>query len=651
MSIRTIQGSTLPTKILPGATYLNGEWVRNPSWLPLASITSSDQKFTGLYQINRYANFIALNFTTSGGAQYTVDWGDGSAPQNINSATQANYEYDWNDADLNGTNAPVTFQDSGDTVTRNNHGYLDGMNISFAEIVTTTGIVATQTYYVVNATTNTFQVSDTIGGTPIALTNDGTGTILPYKQVVITVTPVSGNLTVGDLYVKHNQSGLANGYTTGWLDVAFAGSYTTLTIGNSGTNVRQGSLQQGHILSSALTSYADLFRNCFSLQNVIDIKSSATVTNMSGTFQNCTSLQKLSLFDTANVINMSNVFNTCRKLVEVPLFNTSNVANTLGMFSLCSALQKIPLFDLSNVTITSQMFDGCVSLTQVPLLNTANVTNMGSMFNGCASLTQVPLFNTANVTITASMFSECRSLSTVPLFNLSNVTNMGSMFVNCISLQEIPLFDTGNASAVGGMGVMFNNCNALQKLPILNTSNATSLSVAFTSAFNLQEIPELDCRKIGTMFTAPPSVSRIKTTGTIVNFTVSNAKLSNVALNEIYTNLGRVGNVGTANNSVTFQATGDTVTKVGHGFANLDAVRFSTITTTTGISINTNYYVINATANTFQVTSTLTDSAIDLVNNGTGLIANATITVTGNYGTASDDPTIATSKGWVVTGS
>ena len=30
--------------------------------------------------------------------------------------------------------------------------------------------------------------------------------------------------------------------------------------------------------------------------------------------------------------------------------------------------------------------------------------------------------------------------------------------------------------------------------------------------------------------------------------------------------------------------------------------------------------------------------------------AGKTITVTGNYGTASDDPSIATAKGWTVTG-
>ena len=32
------------------------------------------------------------------------------------------------------------------------------------------------------------------------------------------------------------------------------------------------------------------------------------------------------------------------------------------------------------------------------------------------------------------------------------------------------------------------------------------------------------------------------------------------------------------------------------------------------------------------------------------IVTGQTVTVTGNYGTTSDDPTIATAKGWTVTG-
>jgi len=75
---------------------------------------------------------------------------------------------------------------------------------------------------------------------------------------------------------------------------------------------------------------------------------------------------------------------------------------------------------------------------------------------------------------------------------------------------------------------------------------------------------------------------------------------------------------GYAGPAVTFTDTGDLVTRTAHGFVNGDTVRFSSITTTTGISINTTYYVINKTDNTFKVALTSTGSPISLTNNGTG---------------------------------
>jgi len=82
----------------------------------------------------------------------------------------------------------VTFQDAGDTVTRTAHGIADDTPVSFATITSTTGIVTYTTYYVVNATLNTFQVSDTIGGAPRALTTNGSGTML-YGTTIVSIVP------------------------------------------------------------------------------------------------------------------------------------------------------------------------------------------------------------------------------------------------------------------------------------------------------------------------------------------------------------------------------------------------------------------------------------------------------------------------------
>jgi hypothetical protein len=58
----------------------------------------------------------------------------------------------------------------------------------------------------------------------------------------------------------------------------------------------------------------------------------------------------------------------------------------------------------------------------------------------------------------------------------------------------------------------------------------------------------------------------------------------------------------------------DTFTKTNHRFSNGDAVQFAadTIIGTTGISANTTYYVVNASADTFQVSTTPGGSAVNL---------------------------------------
>jgi len=55
---------------------------------------------------------------------------------------------------------------------------------------------------------------------------------------------------------------------------------------------------------------------------------------------------------------------------------------------------------------------------------------------------------------------------------------------------------------------------------------------------------------------------------------------------------------------------------------------------------------------TFSVANCkLSAAALDEIYTNLPIVVGQTITVTGNYGIAGDDPTIATLKGWTVTGS
>lgn len=601
MSVRTIQGSALLPRHTAFANsdigYTESPWVRNPSWLTLPAVGDTDQKFVGLVAVFPESNFLAL---TAAGA-YTVDWGDGVV-ENIATGVQANHEYSFTDADLANTNAPVTLTDAGDLVTRTAHGYSDGRLVIFYNIVSTTGITAGQYYYVINATANTFQVSATVGGSAVALTTNGSATLLPYKQAIVTVTPQAGqSLTALDLNVKNSTSGL-QAYETGWLDMALGSPNFTSTglvlAGNSATqNVRFNLVEQVVIKNlGGVTDMRYRFNAMTSLRS-LPLFDTSLVTNMASMFSGCRNLQEVPFFNTAAVTDMNAMFSNCASLLTVPLFNTSAVTNMSGMFGVCTKLQSVPLFNTSSVTNMSVMFYYCFRLQTVPLFNTAAVTDMANMFNTAYTLEQVPLFNTAAVTNMNAMFSSCFNLRNVPLFNTASVTNMTSMFSTCISLQSVPLFNTAavtlmttmfqgcssldnvpllNTALVTNMRSMFSGCLSLTTLPLLNTAAVTDMQSTFSNCNSLQSVPALTVTAVsssvffGSLFNNCNNLARIQAKNFRSTFSVANCKLSSTALNEIYTNLPTV--------------------------------------------------------------------------------SGQTITVTGNYGVTGDTPTIATAKGWTVTG-
>ncbi len=221
-------------------------------------------------------------------------------------------------------------------------------------------------------------------------------------------------------------------------------------------------------------------------------------------------------------------------------------------------------------------------------------TSFFQMFNGCYSLQSVPLFNTAAGTNFTSMFNSCYSLQSVPLFNTAAGTSFTSMFQNCYSLQSVPLFNT----AVGtNFSSMLIGCYSLQSVPLFNTAAGTNFTSMFNGCYSLQSVPLLNTA-VGTNF--------------------------NNMFNGCYS-LQSVPRFNTAagTNFVSMFLN-------CYSLANIDAIGF-----------NVSFSVSNCK---------LSAAALNKIYTNLATVTGQTITVTGNYGTTSDDPTIATAKGWTVTG-
>tara|TARA_R110000868_G_scaffold294621_1_gene555134 strand:- start:385 stop:2556 length:2172 start_codon:yes stop_codon:yes gene_type:complete len=695
MSTRRVQGSAIKPRTLGVDT----AWGRNPSWLALTAVSDSDQRFRGLVAVFPQGTYLALLATTSSGT-YTVDWGDGNS-ENVASNTQANKFIDYNDADLNGTNAPVTLTDAGDLVERTAHGYSDGMEVRFYNIVSTTGLTTAQVYYVINATANNFQVSTTVRGSAVTLTTNGTATLLPYKQAIVNVTPTTANLSTFSLNRLNSTTGL-NVYETGWLDIEFSGPNLTasgLVLG--GVAVRFAMCERAAIRHiGSCTSFAKLFQAFRALREVVITASTSAVTNMSSMFISCSSLRTVPLFNTAGVTGTSSVdtgmnamFSGCSSLVSVPLFNTASVVNMASTFLDCGSIVSVPLFNTAAVVTMASMFENCRSLASVPLFNTASVTTMLSTFRTCTSLTTVPLFNTVALTSLSSTFNGCTNLASVPLFNTASVTVIANMFTNCSALTTVPLFNTVLAS---NWGAVFNGCTNLASVPLFNTAAATAMANLFNGCSSLAAVPALNVSAItsaanfATMFSTCPSLARIEAMDFKFTFSVASCRLGKTQLEEIFTNLPTVAssqtitistNVGLGT-SVTARSTtttaqsttstiantaslangmlvigtgtgistgitttsdvsADTLTLTNHGLPDGTPIAFSSLGTTTGVSLWTIYYVRDTAADTFKIAATAGGAALDLTGTGGSMVvryANYITSITTNTSIVTSTP-------------
>ena len=637
-------------------------WERPSDWLTFTAPSANEQKVIGNVAIfNQDSNYIALVATVSAGT-YTVDWGDGTSTTHT-SNTQAEKNYTWSSI-------------SSDTLT--SRGYRQAI-----VTITPTTSGATFSSIGINRRHSAMPISAIASNTwldvAVAAPN---ATAIAFSYLTNGAFNANLNLCERVNIVSHNMTNMTFLFRE-MRQLQSVPLFNTAAVTNMSSMFNSCSSLESVPLfnTAAVTLMASMFSGCYSLESV-PLFNTAAVTNMNAMFNVCSSLESVPLFNTAAVTNMSSMFNACYSLQDVPLFNTAAVTNMNFMFNACYSLQSVPLFNTAAVTNMSTTFSNCTSLQSIPLFNTAAVTTMASMFNDCTSLKSVPLFNTASVTNMSGMFDGCSSLESVPLFNTAAVTNMSSMFNVCVSLQDVPLFNTAavttmagmfndcyslqnvplfNTQAVTTMSTMFNGCFSLQTLPVFNTAAVVNMNAMFQVCFSLQDVPELNLSAISSssnnililgnssVSNAAVNLGKAKLTGNRWTQTFQNCKLGTAELNEMYTALAVL------NPSVTnVTATGTAVTYTVDDIRAFVTGRTVTFTGITPAAYNlTNAVVATVTAGagttgTFTVANTATGT---YVSGGVAALQdNRLITVTGNPGVATDDPTIATNKGWQVTG-
>jgi surface protein len=639
-------------------------WTRPADWITLTAPSSNEHKFVGLLGIsNDNSNYVSLLAQ----GNYTVDWGDGSATENITSNTKASHQY--------------TYSSISSTVTS------DG----FKQVIVTVTPQAGQ-----NLTMIDLQQTFT-------RTSLNTSAQIPWLDIAIAGTNLTTIKLTGSISPTFNMGylqrvNIVSSNLTSYASLfAFCVRLKNFTVNSNSTITNTSSMFKAcHSLESvplfntaSVTNMANMFESCnalesvplFNTQSVTEMSSmfddcfvlesvplfnTQSVTNMSSMFGNCLSLRSVPLFTISSVTSMGSMFNGCIALKSVPLFNTSSVTNMTAMFygcsvlesvplfntqsvtnmtsmfSGCSALKSVPLFNTSSVTLTTSMFSGCSALESVPLLNTQSVTSTSSMFYGCSALKSVPLFNTASVTNMASMFEICNALKSVPLFNTASVTSMGSMFNGCYSLKSVPLFNT---ASVTNMSQMFSTCYSLKSVPLFNTASVTSMTQMFLFCISLESIPLFNMSSINSVGLSYFAANTLSLTSLTLNIPA----ITSITGLLFYSLTPLIPGTG----SLIFSAGSmKAIKNISINCSGVPAVPSGSPFSSTGFS-NVTSVIMTGMKFAFSVQGMRLDgTALDALYTslGTAVLAQ-TLSVTTNHGTVDDTPSIATAKGWTVSGS
>lgn len=397
-----------------------------------------------------------------------------------------------------------------------------------------------------------------------------------------------------------------------------------------------------------VTTLVQTFNACASLTSIKFIGNTSKVTSFALAFSACSNLTEIPKeFDCRAANSLDRTFNGCRLLREAPVFyNTSNITTLFSLFQSCSQLKRVHLFDTSAVTSFSATFNGCISITGIPRFNTRSGTTMNTMFGSCTSLKTIPTLNTANVADFGNMFNGCSALTSIPLLNTSKATNVGGMFNGCSALTKIPYLDTCNATDFSNM---FAQCSSLTEVPTLNTSNATTMVSMFFGCNALKRVPNFNipnCSNLQTMFQNCYSLTEAPT------FYNSNKVTNTISLYISCVNLKRVpGMSGVGLTNINNMFNGCT-SLIEVGSIPCSAAGLVNTTTPFASCISLKRMGITNINASFDISNCSLDSNAlnEIYTNVSATGAGKTITVTGNWGTANDNPAIAQAKGWTVTG-
>lgn len=343
------------------------------------------------------------------------------------------------------------------------------------------------------------------------------------------------------------------------------------------------------------------------------------ISAMDSLFYQCSRLKHIGVLRMDSAVTADYMFGSCLSLPGLPYSDTPMLEQAICMFYWCASLLSAPDYDMPKLLSCNSMFYICHSLVKAPALKTPLCEDFSWMYSECKALKEVPYMDTSSAHRLNGTFFECHSLIRAPEMDLSKAWNLNSLFWGCQRLISVKDYDFSSATDVSGL---YGECRALESVPYLN------FPVAINAASCLENCRTLDvfngvnapvAIEVASFFYGCTSMRYIRD----INF--PSAKRTASMLNDC---LSLVEVTGLA---MPVNSTGEFGFK---GCYSLTRIQM------TGCSQTMNL------TNTFMSAEALNEFYTNLPSSD----FNGKIYIQGAYGRHSDDPSIATAKGWVVSG-
>lgn len=406
-----------------------------------------------------------------------------------------------------------------------------------------------------------------------------------------------------------------------------------------------------------------------SMTNVGTLLANINIPTLTTFTINIASLQYCNFYKCINITTINGVFRYAPRLVTVTFPKKMKSLQYLGHanssyspFNNCPNLKRITLPDsLPNVLSMYQCFTNCTSLEYVKMpIYAPKISDFFQTFSGCTKLktVQLPIY-TPLLTSMASCFSNCSTLVSVRLPEITNLKkNIEGIFARCVKLETVNL---GGITQVNNLGGVFSICPSLKtvifpKMPLLTgTGSHNAIETALGTFYGSTGLRKL---------VLPDSVPHLKSVYTNFFYQTSIDTLiffkkadSLVTFPSILTTLVSVDTFSTCvwgNQMVTFNITIKDLKYFIQPTLKVNQLILRGASLATASSLHT--IDIDWANSTYGGTSpqidirwnSLSATTIDAIFTALPVVVGKTIDVSGNPGSATCTPTIATAKGWTV---